>query len=114
MDLELRLVPTAPGATAGFDRSGRHLTVYLSGELDAASTPVVADQVAEHLRPDDQQLSFDLSALTFCDSTGLTLLFRLERQASEAGARFALFDPTPPVRRIIEMCDASGVLNIRS
>ena len=108
------LVPSTSIASASFDRSGRHLTVYLSGELDAASTPLIRVAIGEHRRPDDEQLWIDMSALTFCDSSGLVLLFELQREASEVDTLFTLYAPTTPVRRVIEMCDPSHVLSIRT
>lgn len=107
------LPSVAPSATARFDRSGPHLTVHLSGELDMASAPGVSDAIAEHLEPDDQLLALDLSALTFCDSSGIALFYRLHRQTEDAGIRFDLCEPSPGVRSILQLCDASGVLSIR-
>lgn len=101
-------------ATASFDRSGRHLTVYLAGELDASSAPAVTDAILEHIGPDDEHLSLELSALTFCDSSGLMMVFRLHELAAGAGVRFVLFQPSPPVRRVLDICDPNGVLKIRS
>ena len=108
------LVPGTMTATATFDRSGRDLTVYLSGELDASSTPTVGAAIDEHLHEGDVRLSLDLSSLTFCDSSGLALLFRLNQRANDTSTFFAIYAPTPFVRRIITMCDPSGVLSIRS
>lgn len=106
--------PSMSLATVSFDRSGRHLTAYISGELDAASMPSVSEAVFDQIRPDDEHLGVDLSTLSFCDSSGILMFFRLERAATTAGARFALYQPTPAVRRVLEMCDASGVLKIRT
>jgi anti-anti-sigma factor len=114
MTTRSHLQPSTSTATATFDRAGRHLTVYLSGELDAASAPGITQAIFDHLQPDDQQVALDASELTFCDSSGLVLLFKLHQQATDAGAYTAVFNPTPPVRRIIEMCDPSGILNIRT
>lgn len=104
----------ATTASASFDRSGPNLTVYLSGELDAASAPSITAAIFEHLRPGDERLWLDLSALTFCDSSGIALLFRLNQRAEDDGFHLALMDPTAPVRRILEICDAGGTLAIRS
>ena len=42
------------------------------------------------------------------------LLFKLHQHAEEAGTHYALFDPTDPVRRVLSLCDQSGVLRIRT
>lgn len=114
MDLLPALSPSSATATASFDRSGPNLTVYLTGELDAASAPSVTTAIFERILPGDERLWLDLSALTFCDSSGLVLLFKLHQLAEESGAHYALFEPTDPVRRIIALCDPSGVLRIRA
>ena len=114
MDLLPALSPSATTATVGFDRSGPNLTVYLTGELDAASAPSVTAAIFEHILPGDERLWLDLSTLTFCDSSGLVLLFKLNQHAEESGAHYALLEPTKPVRRVIALCDPSGVLRIRA
>jgi anti-sigma B factor antagonist len=106
--------PSTSLASVSFDRSGRQLTAYITGELDAASMPAVSQAISDQIRPDDERIGVDLSTLSFCDSSGILMFFRLERAATEAGARFALYQPTPAVRRVLEMCDASGVLKIRT
>lgn len=114
MTIEPVRTPTDPLATARTDRTGRHLTVSLAGELDLASTPGISATIAGARRAGDEHLWLDLREVTFCDSSGLALLFRLRRETAEAGTAFALADPTDPVRRLIAACDVSGVLPIRS
>ena len=106
--------PVASTATVDFDRAGRHLTVYVSGELDAASAPCIGTAVRSRIQPDDERVWMDLSTTTFCDSSGLMMFFTLHRLVEETGGRFIIYNPTPQVRRIIEICDQSNVLPIRS
>lgn len=106
------LLPFSPLARASFVRTARQLTVHLTGELDASSTPAIARSIADHVDSGDQRLDLDLDGLTFCDSSGLLLFFRLNEQATEAGTLFALHRPMPPVQRVLAISNASRVLRI--
>lgn len=112
MGTRIQHAPT-PAATAEVDRSGSHLTIYLAGELDAASAPSVSQTIGDHVVGDEAQVSIDLSELTFCDSSGIVLLVRLHKQVTANRGRFALYHPTAPVRRVLDLCDLTGELNIR-
>ncbi len=96
------------------DRAGRHLTVYVSDDLDAATAPPIGDAIIHHLQPGDEKVWVDLSAVTFCDSSGIRMLFRLHREIEASGAYFILFDPPDSVRRLIDMVDPEVTLKIRT
>ncbi len=100
--------------TIEFDRAGRHLTVYLTDDLDAATTPPIEAAILHHHQPDDDKVWVDLSAVTFCDSSGIRLLHQLHRSIEADGAHFILIDPPEKVRRLIEMVDPDGDLKIRT
>jgi anti-anti-sigma factor len=84
--------------------------VTLSGELDssnaaaleAALEPITATGVA--------QLVFDLSALRFMDSAGIAVLLGAAAKVEAVHLR----DPTPIVRRVIELTGLTNVLRIES
>jgi anti-sigma B factor antagonist len=97
-----------------FDLAGEMLTVYVTGELDAELAPAVADQISSNLHPSCRELWLDLSEVTFCDSSGMRLLFSLHRQMTAAGGRCILYDPAPPVRKVLAMVDPQAKLKIRT
>ena len=101
-------------AAVVFDRSGRHLTAYVSGELDAASAPGIVAQVASHLDPSDERIWLDMSATSFCDSTGVLALFDLHRQVDANGGRLVVYSPTDQVRRVLEICDHEHHIAVRT
>ncbi|WP_421118828.1 STAS domain-containing protein [Aquihabitans daechungensis] len=100
--------------TVEFDRAGSHLTIYLSDDLDAATAPPIGDAVLHHHQADDEKVWVDLSAVTFCDSSGIRMLHRLHHKIEADGAHFILLDPPEQVRRLIEMVDPEGNLKIRT
>lgn len=105
---------SAPTAAVQFDRSGRHLTAYISGELDAASAPDVEAALRRSIQDDDERVWLDMSAVSFCDSSGVKMLFCLHREVDEAGGWLVVYSPTPIVRRILEMVDPSHLLAVRT
>jgi len=58
------------------EQNGQGPVVWLSGELDIATAPLLRDCL-EGL--DGQRVTLDLSALTFLDSAGLSVLARRHR-----------------------------------
>jgi len=97
-----------------FDRAGRHLTVYLSGDLDASNAKAMASAVLDHTNPDDERVWIDMSTTHFCDSTGFAQLVRLHHHVDQGGGRLVIYNPTAPVQRVIDLCDPEHVLAVRT
>ena len=97
-----------------FDRSRRHLTVYLSGEIDAAVAPAMTELVLHHLQPGDEEVWLDLSAVTFCDSSGLRLLIQVHQAVESEGGRMIAYDPPPIVRTALSVIDPASELKVRT
>ena len=102
-----------PSELVQFDRAGRHLTVYISGEIDALVAPGIADAVLCELRPDDERVWLDFSAVTFCDSSGLSMILRLHGAAAD-GSLFAVCEPSTQVRHLLDLTGVSGVIHVRT
>lgn len=101
-----------PLASATFHRDGRRLTASLRGELDMSSTPSIAGAIDTALAPGDERLRIDLAQVSFCDSSGLAMLYRLRKRSIDEGFDLALVNPRGAVRRILEMCDRSAALPV--
>lgn len=86
------------------DNEKNSLTVSLSGEIDHHSAFAVRSEidrlVALH-RPG--VLYLDLSAITFCDSSGLGLIMGRHKLMQESGGELVLLSPPKAVMRIIEL-----------
>jgi len=91
----------------GVDEAGTRI-VTVSGELDisnaASLEATVASITAEH--PD--RLIFDVSGLRFMDSAGIAVLIGAAGKVNAVQLR----DPSPIVRRVIELTGLSSVLHI--
>jgi anti-sigma B factor antagonist len=58
------------------------------------------------------QIVVDMSAVEFCDSTGMNVLLAGHRLASEKGGSLTLAAPRPPVRKILEVTGLQSVFTI--
>ena len=100
--------------TVDLHRAGRDLTIYLAGELDSATAPMVTESVIGRLHPDDEVVWVDLSAVTFCDASGIHAFERLHAYAQGVGARLTLYHPTQEVLRSLTRGGMDRVLTIWS
>ncbi|MEW1613928.1 MULTISPECIES: STAS domain-containing protein [unclassified Streptomyces] len=77
--------------------------IALTGDLDHHTTPDVHAALTRlDLRP-GQQLVFDLGGLTFCDSTGITVIIAARNHALAADANIVLTAVPDRVSRIFRI-----------
>jgi anti-sigma B factor antagonist len=84
--------------------------VYLSGELDLTSAGQFSTAIDAALGSHPGRLILDASGLKFMDSSGIVLLVSATQRVQEVQVR----DPSPIVRRLIELTGLSKVLRITS
>jgi anti-anti-sigma factor len=84
--------------------------VYLSGELDLTSAGQFSTAIDAALGMCPDRLILDASGLSFMDSSGIVLLVTATQRVQEVQVR----DPSPIVRRLIELTGLSKVLRITS
>ena len=102
--------PRVAGESFRIERPGDR-TVKLIGEFDLASF----DEAMEALRPvlvEDGDLEFDLSELSFLDSSGIRVLIKC-RAALDGRGSIVLRDANPHVAKILEIAGLED-LGIRS
>jgi len=80
-----------------FDLAGIQQFEAVLGKLEAATPPIVI---------------VDLSGLDFMDSSGLRALVMADQRASKAGRRFAIVPGPPAVRRVFEITQLDGRLDL--
>ena len=84
--------------------------ISVAGELDLTNAKEVRSAIEAVISGHDQRVIFEVSELAFMDSSGIALLASVARQVREVELR----DPTPIVRRLIEMTGLDEVLRIAS
>jgi len=98
-------------ATVEGSFDGRGTTVVsIQGELDLSSVPEAEQELEPFLRPAAERLVFDLSAVTFMDSSGIAMLLR----AAEKVSRVEVRDPSSAVRLIIRATGLADVFHLDS
>jgi anti-sigma B factor antagonist len=84
--------------------------LHLSGELDLCSAPALT-KVLDAPTKRGGTIGLDLAELTYMDSTGLHVILNTIHVLGERG-RVVLFNPSPMVRRLIEICGLDGTIDI--
>ena len=87
--------------------------LLVEGEVDIASASrlisVLNSSVAEAIKA----VVVDLTQVGFMDSTGLALLINANRRLTLRRKGFAVICPPGPLRRVFEITDMVGTLNVR-
>lgn len=92
---------------ARVDGGGAWPVVRLRGEIDLANVQALSKVAEDAVTNHDAGLVVDLSGVTFLDSTGLRLLFRLARRLGDRQQSLRLV--VPEGARIARVLDLAGV-----
>ncbi|OQR63480.1 hypothetical protein B6E66_14240 [Streptomyces maremycinicus] len=93
------------------DTRGRLAVAALAGSLDHRTTTHLYPQTSE-LATAHPRLVLDLSKVTFCDSSGLNMLLRLQRRVSEDNGWLAVCAPPAQTRRLMTTTGADQVISV--
>lgn len=79
--------------------------ITVAGDVDFGQAAYLVDSVSDllHAQPGVQDLHLDFAELTFLDSTGLSALLQIHRQATELGVRMHLDNRPAHLDRILEI-----------
>jgi len=89
------------------DASGAPI-VAVSGELDISNAATLEATVAALAAERPERLSFDLSGLSYMDSAGVAVLLGAVSKFKAVQLR----DPSPAVRRVVEITGLTDVLSL--
>ena len=87
-------------------------TLALTGELDPATAPVLADAIASLETAGVDDVVIDLAGVTFLDSSGVRVLVSAREQLRASGATLTLRAPSPNIRRVLEITGLGEVIAI--
>lgn len=85
-------------------------SVRTVGELDLATVPVLSAQIADVRQAGCRHVIFDLSDLTFIDSTGLRFILECYAESRGDGFTMALLPGPPAVQRVFELTETAAHL----
>ena len=94
-------------------RSPGRVTLRVTGEIDMSTAPSVHEAAVGAIRH-HPTLDIDLSAVTFMDSSGLHMLLATKQLAERRGGHLRLLNPTPSVKRILEVTGVDGMFEIET
>jgi anti-anti-sigma factor len=98
---------TAFGMERSSDAGGDPM-ILLNGELDISSAETLRGAVEEIVAEGPKRLVFDLSGLSFMDSSGIAVMV----YAANNVATVELLHPSRVVRRVVEATGLSDVLRL--
>jgi anti-sigma B factor antagonist len=88
--------------------------MVLSGELDVFTAPLLRHRMAEMSDELGTELVLDIGAVTFIDSTGLSLLVSQHKKLKAHGAELVVRSPTRMALRLFAISGLDSVLTIRT
>lgn len=105
--------PVAPTLSCDMRRHADAVVIVARGELDMNTSATLESAVNQALRPIPTRLVLDCSQLTFCDSTGMSLLVRLWFHAEEVGSRLVIDQPSRQLRRLFTVTGLDTMLDLQ-
>lgn len=87
------------------------VVITLPAEIDATNADSTREQLAAAFAPGALVIA-DMSATTYCDSTGIRALLMAHKQAAAGGTDLRLLIPVPGVLRILQVAGAGTVLPV--
>jgi anti-anti-sigma factor len=91
-------------------RNGLH--VHLSGEIDMTVADQLVDLVLDLLPGQHDTIILDFAEVTFCDSSGINALIRIQGHQTQAGHTMRVINATESVRRVLELTGVADYLNV--
>lgn len=93
-------------------REGDVTVLALTGEFDMAVVERFERELAAVEESSPPVIVVDLTHVRFMDSSGLRALIVADQRARQAGRRFAIVPGTPSVRRVFELTQLEGRLDL--
>jgi anti-sigma B factor antagonist len=87
-------------------------TIIVVGEFDMTGTEQFWAHVSEAVEARPVSITVEARGLTFVDSSGLAAMVRAHEAAIDAGVAFRVSEPSPPLRRVAEMCGLEDLLSV--
>ncbi|MBS2964865.1 STAS domain-containing protein [Actinocrinis puniceicyclus] len=103
-------VTQLPNLRVGVSAAGAHLLVRLDGELDIASSNLLARRLSGLLSREHPRIVVDLAGLKFCDAAGLGAFVKVSRLAAARGGWLRMSAARPRMLRLMLITGLSGTL----
>ena len=88
--------------------------VTVSGEIDLSNAHDVLEAIGDVVRSGATAIILDLSGVTFLDSSGIAMLFRLRQRISHSRQELRLVvPPDSPIRRVLELTKVTELIPVQ-
>ncbi|GAA0584056.1 hypothetical protein GCM10010172_81270 [Paractinoplanes ferrugineus] len=94
------------------DLSSSTVLLCPAGEIDRDSQTVLHEAATAAFGRGADRLIIDLTEVTFCDSGGLSLFVRLDREAAARGGSLRLAAARPAVRAILDVVNFDRLMSL--
>jgi len=91
---------------------GQVAVVTLPAEIDVTNADTVQDELLAALNQHAMLVVADMSTTDFCDSSGVSALVRVFRQAVASGSVLRLGVSTPSVQRVLSITGVDRVMDV--
>jgi anti-sigma B factor antagonist len=88
------------------------VVIALPAEIDMANADGVGQQLGSAVEPGVRTVIADMTATTFCDSSGISMLVRAHKQAVANGTELWLVVPAVTVLRCLTLASIDHLLPI--
>jgi len=88
------------------------VVIALPAKIDMASAGRAGEQLSAALAPGIRTVIADMTATTFCDSSGISMLVRARKQAAVNRTQLRLVVTSTAVRRVFELVRIDDLLPV--
>lgn len=103
--------PPAEATITWAIENGEATSLDLAGVLCTLTVQRVRDLIAEVAEASPAPVSIDMSAVTFIDGRGLSLILKTQERLESRGLSCAIVDPSPVVRRLFDVVGLQNLLS---
>jgi anti-sigma B factor antagonist len=86
--------------------------VSVTGEIDLYTAPHLQSEFTRLLQDGPSRVVIDMSAVDFCDSTGMNVLLSALKRMKEQGGALEVAAPRPAVRKILQVTGLDSVFTV--
>jgi anti-anti-sigma factor len=90
------------------------VVIALPAEIDMANAGRAGQQLGSAFAPSVATVIADMTATTFCDSSGISMLVRAHKQAAATSTQLRLAVPSTAVRRTLALVQVDTLLPVYS
>jgi anti-sigma B factor antagonist len=90
----------------------QQVVIALPAEIDMANAGRAGQQLGSAFAPSVATVIVDMTATTFCDSSGISMLVRAHKQAAANSTQLRLAVPSTAVRRTLALVQVDRLLPI--